>query len=87
MRQFPSPQDIDTTAEEIASYLRAHRDAADSLDHIATWWLSRQRYERARELVALALSRLVERGEVARSTGPDGTVIYARRNHPKGEGT
>jgi len=38
---------IDTLAREVAAYLATHPDAADTVDGISRWWLTRMRVEKA----------------------------------------
>lgn len=64
-------------SDEILRYLRAHPQAADTVDGIVMWWLPRQRYEEAVDRVQYALDDLVTRGLVDRITLVDGTVLYA----------
>ena len=60
------------------AYLDAHESAADSLEGIVTWWLPRQRYVEARELIQDSLNRLVADGLIATTRLPDGTVLYRK---------
>ncbi|KIO49065.1 hypothetical protein [Nitrosospira sp. NpAV] len=48
--------------QEIIEYLRAHPSAADTMDGIIQWWLIRQRYETARDIIQKALDDLVDQG-------------------------
>lgn len=63
-------------AEEIQRYLTEHPHAADDIDGIASWWLTRQRYEAGHEQVAQALEELEKRGLVRRVLNPDGRVLF-----------
>jgi len=49
-------------AREIELYLEAHPNAADSLEGISTWWISRQRIRNELALVRAALEMLTENG-------------------------
>jgi hypothetical protein len=64
--------------EEILAYLEAHQAAADSLEGIVAWWLPRQRYVEARDLIQESLNRLVARGLIKTTRLPDGTVLYCK---------
>ena len=64
---------------EILSYLRAHPQAADTVDGIVEWWLPRQRHDEAVDRVQNALDELVARGLMEKTTLVDGTVLYADR--------
>lgn len=68
---------IDRVARDVARYLAAHPDATDTVDGIARWWLARQRYDDARDLVSAALDRLVERGLVQKHTR-NGVTLFGR---------
>lgn len=48
--------------QEIVEYLHVHPHAADTVDGIIQWWLLRQRYETAREVIQHALEELVDQG-------------------------
>ena len=64
--------------DEILAYLEAHPSAADSLAGIVTWWVPRQRYIEAIELIKASLDRLVVSGQIVTTTLPDGTVLYSK---------
>ena len=59
-------------------YLEAHPDAADSLTGIHQWWLPGRQLDAGITELKAALDRLVQRGEIRRSTLPDGTQVYSR---------
>jgi hypothetical protein len=61
----------------VMGYLRAHPDAADTLDGVVGWWLPQQRYETERMRIEAALRVLVARGLLRRSGLPGGTELYA----------
>jgi hypothetical protein len=56
--------------------LRAHPDAADSIEGIIDWWLPIQRYETARVAVERALKELVSEGTVEEVDCGAGRVLY-----------
>ena len=64
-------------AREIRAYLKAHPNAADSVDGIAKWWLARQRYVEALDEIQEALEELVVQGVVAKHVTAGGKTIYA----------
>jgi hypothetical protein len=72
---------VNTIAEEIARYLRAHPEAADSFEGIRRWWLPRVRFEETTAQIERALDELLERGIVVREVMPDGRILY-RRGEP-----
>lgn len=51
-------------AREIEQYLETHPQAADSLEGIAMWWVSRQRIRNELEVVRAALETLSAMGVV-----------------------
>ena len=70
--------EIDELEKRIRGYLREHPSAADTLEGVAVWWLSGSAEGGWLENVRRAIEQLVARGEVARKTMIDGTVIYGR---------
>ena len=75
---FNHEYEIERIAEEIQMYLFNHPNAADTLDGIARWWLTRQRYEEATTVVKKALENLIARGSVAQSIGANDIYIYSK---------
>jgi Fe2+ or Zn2+ uptake regulation protein len=71
-----SDDDAQAVAAEIVRYLRQHAEAADTVEGVARWWLSRQRYEEAIATVERAMAMLVNRQMVEKHTLPDGTAVY-----------
>src|SRR5262245_8306078 len=69
---------VDAVAGEIRRYLDAHPDAADTVDGVLQWWLSRASASASHETVEHALDVLVAAGEIVRRSHADGTVIYTR---------
>ena len=63
-------------AEAIERYLRAHPEAADSLEGIRLWWLTGNAAEEAPECIREALERLEAAGIVDRRELPGGQVVY-----------
>jgi hypothetical protein len=72
-----SKQDMTTVAQQIRDYLENHPNAADSLEGVVGWWLTRQRYEESKEDVQEALDHLVIQGDVLRRD-VGGRVVYSR---------
>lgn len=74
---FPS---VDAQIERIVSmlkaYLIAHPNAADTLEGIASWWLTDGCGGASRERIEQALQRLVDEGFVTSRRIANGTVIY-----------
>jgi len=69
-------QDIERISEEIHRYLTKHPNAADTLEGITRWWLTRQRYEESKKNVQKALYLLVNRKLVAQIDNLDGKCTY-----------
>jgi Fe2+ or Zn2+ uptake regulation protein len=68
--------------EEIVEYLRAHPSAADTVDGIIQWWLIRQRYETARDVIQRALDDLVEQGIIDYINTGNDKKIFLSAAHP-----
>ncbi|HYP98149.1 MAG TPA: hypothetical protein VER96_05715 [Polyangiaceae bacterium] len=68
--------EVELVANEISRYLTKHAEAADSLEGIQRWWLTRIRIEEAAQRVKRALESLVHRGTVVMEVLPDGGVLY-----------
>ena len=75
MTQASEDQDVVRLAGEIRSYLANHPSAADSLDGVLGWWLTRQRAQDSAANVRLALDWLVEQGH-AEKRELAGQIIY-----------
>ncbi len=73
-------QEIAEIAREIERYLDAHPNAADSVEGILRWWLTRQRYEQSAEHVARALEHLVSAGVVRLYRTPGDRWVYCRKD-------
>lgn len=74
----PSIQDPDVVriVETIKQYLSDHPLAADTLEGVVNWWLLRQRYEIAMDLVSQALEVLVQQGVVSKIKPRGSKTIY-----------
>ncbi|MDL5365617.1 hypothetical protein QSH18_08375 [Xanthomonas sp. NCPPB 2654] len=64
-------------ADAVLSYLRAHPEAADTLQGIVRWWLPQQRYNRESGRIEAVLTSLAERGRLQVRMLPDGQFLYA----------
>jgi hypothetical protein len=78
MTQASEDREVARLALEIKRYLAGHPNAADSLDGVLGWWLTRQRVEDAAVNVRLALEWLVEQGH-AEKRELAGQVIYTSK--------
>lgn len=75
---------VSNVAQEIEHYLESHPQAADSLEGIASWWISRQRIRSELEVVRAALERLSYAGIVVtkQAKGKQGPVYRLNnKNH------
>ncbi len=70
-------QEIERIARDVQAYLQNHPHAADTLEGVVKWWLTRQRYDRAEAQVSRALELLEQRGLVARATTTDGRPVFS----------
>lgn len=68
--------DADALAGEILRYLRSHRQACDTTEGIARWWIKRQRLEDTLEQVQAALNLLVADARVVTRTSKTGLMLY-----------
>ncbi|MBI3560639.1 MAG: hypothetical protein HY080_02835 [Gammaproteobacteria bacterium] len=68
--------DVKEVATEINLYLSAHPNAADSLEGIVTWWLARQRYSKATDVVQKALEILITEGIVRKMVRKGNKTVY-----------
>ena len=71
-------------AREIERHFEAHPNAADTLEGIRSWWLTRERSQESLEQTQRALCLLEQRGLVAKTEQSGGGVIYfsASRKRP-----
>jgi len=74
------PWKIERISIEIQLYLQEHPNSADTLEGITKWWLARQRFEEATNLVKQALEHLIARGLVDQTTNSDEQRIYRKAN-------
>ncbi|MEE9354521.1 MAG: hypothetical protein V3U75_02935 [Methylococcaceae bacterium] len=65
-------------AHEIQNYLQDHPNAADTLEGINKWWISRIRVEEAAVVIIKALEILERQGMVEKTVSVDGKEIYSR---------
>jgi Fe2+ or Zn2+ uptake regulation protein len=68
---------------EIIEYLHLHPYAADTVDGIIHWWLSRQRYETAKAVIQRALEDLVNQGVIDCVEAADNTRVFRLSVHRK----
>ena len=72
--------EIRDIAEAIKRYLKTRPNASETVEGVAKWWLSRQRYDDSIEQVQNALDFLVETGILVKRRLNDGIVIYTSTN-------
>lgn len=68
---------IEKIADEISRYLAQHQFAADTLEGICHWWITRQRIEEDQKRVLAALEYLMEQQKLSCRQLPDGTILYS----------
>lgn len=66
-------------ADEIASYLDQHPDAADTEEGIQRWWLANAGVTPSLQTVRLALEDLRRRGLVTTTTVIGGRLVHRRK--------
>lgn len=64
-------------AHEIEKYLQDHPKAADSLEGITKWWLSRIHVEETTEVIKKALEVLEQQGIVTKTVSVSSRDIYS----------
>lgn len=77
--QKKNRSDVILVAKEIDQYLVDHPNAADSLEGVVTWWLARQRYTKATDVVQKALEHLVREGVVKKIVINGNKTVYAHK--------
>lgn len=75
-------QQRDRLINAIALYLKAHPNAADSVEGIMQWWLPQQNPVDMNDLQQ-ALDYLAETGAVSRTVLLDGRVLYTGKEKNK----
>ncbi len=74
---------VQAIAGDVQRYLALHPDAADSIEGIHRWWLSRELSRESAETVERALEMLIADGLLMRRRLPDGHAVYAAdARHP-----
>ena len=69
--------DIKEIANEIITYISDRKNAADTIDGIANWWVLRQRIYEERSRVEKAVSYLCSKGVLKEQILADGSVLYS----------
>lgn len=68
---------IEKIANEITHYLQQHQFAADTLEGICLWWITKQRIEEDKNRVLAALEYLIQHQQLVCRHLPDGSVLYS----------
>lgn len=76
----PEDPEVVALAAEVMGYLRTHPDAADTMEHIARWWILRQRIEAGLAATQKALDYLERHGALEKSDR--GVYRLARERKP-----
>lgn len=74
-----SHEEIQAIANEIARYLSQHQFAADTVEGICQWWITKQRIEEEQKRVLAALDYLIEKQQIIRRQLPDGSLLYSAK--------
>jgi hypothetical protein len=72
-----SENDIRALAREITRYLNQHQFAADTVEGICHWWISKQRIEEEQKRVLAALEYLIREHQLVCRKLPDGSLLYS----------
>lgn len=76
----PTPKqhnEIESIADEITAYLQNHQFAADTVDGICHWWITKQRIEEEQKRVLAALDYLLQKELISQRRLPDGSLLYS----------
>lgn len=65
--------EVQAVAAELVGYLRAHPEAADTVEGAARWWM---RKPRPVETIERAMTLLVDRRILEKHTLPEGTTVF-----------
>lgn len=76
------PSHVEQTAALIKDYLRNRSEALETVEGIARWWLSRQRFDDSIKVVQQALDLLIAQGAVERLAIAGGQALYRRAHAP-----
>lgn len=71
-----SGETLRNLAQEIAGYISNRPDAADTLEGLTLWWISRQRLLEAEKNVRQAVEYLIDQGVIEKRAMADGRVLY-----------
>ncbi len=72
-----SENNIKAIANEITHYLNQHQFAADTVEGICHWWISKQRIEEEQKRVLAALDYLLQKELISKRQLPDGSLLYS----------
>ena len=75
------PEQIESVATVIRRYLAKCPESSETAEGVARWWLARQRYNDALELVQSALDVLEAEGQVEKINTGGGSVLYRKSQH------
>mgnify|MGYP003318171008 FL=1 len=72
---------VENVASDLSKYFFNEPEAGDTLEAIASWWVTRQSRANAMSIVRSALEHLVETGEVTkRSYGDKELYVSSRKD-------
>lgn len=70
-------EQLEKIADEIIHYLQEHQFAADTLEGICLWWITKQRIEEDKKRVLAALEYLIQHKQLICRYLPDGSALYS----------
>jgi len=68
---------VKSIAKDISTYYRENPNAGDTVEGIASWWITSQRLKNSKNMVKNALEYLVNQGELDKKVF-NGREIYVR---------
>jgi hypothetical protein len=78
---YLSKNEIKALAHEITNYLSQHQFAADTVEGICHWWITKQRIEEEQKRVLAALEYLLAKELISKRQLPDGSLLYSALDH------
>jgi len=84
MSQPEDDANVLIVAQKITRYLEQHPQAADTMEGVVQWWLTRQHFDQTWGTVHKALEYLVATGNVAKQVTTEGKIVYCKQ---QGAGT
>lgn len=77
MHRDTGDEEIRLISEELMHYLTTHKNAADTFEGLAHWWIARQRIVEEEKKVRDAIISLCKQGIIIEKNLPGGAIVYA----------